>query len=389
MSLEVALLGRERLPELYRFRHSVFFEELGALLSPEQIERGLMTDALDEVAFNYALLDGSDIVGSLRFVDLHRVVARAELVKKYSLEPIIERFGASGIAISGRLALAARYRSGIALIRLIAKGVEDARSRGIKVGVSDCSPYLLPFEERLGYRRYAEPFNDPVYGLKLPILLLGEGVKYLSSVRSPIARVAADFEGDETVEDWFQKTYPQFSAASGQLRPAKDQWERAAEVLGRRRSEQLPFLSGLDPEEVQVLFDGAVSLSVTRGHYLIRKGMKEDHLYLILRGGADAVDATGSVVQRFGAGDIVGESAFLTNSPRSSDVVVRECTECVLIDSRTLSRSDAKRSQLYEKVLRNIAWMLAPRLKAPDESLPRLRPPESVLAAPHLYPGSG
>ena len=362
MSLEVALVEREELPKLYRFRHSVFFDELGASLSQDQIDRAYMTDALDEGAFNYALFDGAEIVGSLRFADLHRTAAREELTRKYSLGPILERFGAPGIAIIGRLALAPRVRSGVALTRLITRGLEDARTRGIKVGVSDCSPYLLPFEERLGYRRYAAPFDDPVYGLKLPILLLGEGTAYLSAIRSPIARVAARFDRDNTVEDWFRTTYPEFAAVVGPPRSESLWRAKVAEILSGAHVEKCSLLAGLNPDEVELLLDGAVQLSVEAGHYLIRKGMKEDHFYLMLEGVADAVDATGRLLGQFGAGEVVGEMAFLTSSARSSDVRVSESARCLLISPRAFCH--AKRPQLYGKVMGNIARALALRLKA-------------------------
>ncbi|HTP50470.1 MAG TPA: cyclic nucleotide-binding domain-containing protein [Anaeromyxobacteraceae bacterium] len=359
MTLEVALVRREQLPELFRFRHGVFFEELRALLPEEEIERGYMTDPLDESAFNYVLLDGGEIVGSLRFVDFERVAARGDLERKYRLGPIVERFGASGIAIIGRLALAPRCRSGVALSRLISRGYEDARSRGIRVGVSDCSPYLLPFEERLGYRRYAPPFGDPVYGLKLPILLLGEGNAHLQTIRSPLARAAARFEADESVEEWFRATYPEFASVPG-LAPSS-----LAESLGELgRREASGFLAGLEAQEVRTLLDGAVPLTVPAGNFLIRKGMREDHIYLILEGTAEAVGAEHKVLHRFGAGDVVGEMAFLTNSTRSCDVIVREPTRCVLVHPHSIRRCAGRSPELYGKVMQNLARTVAIRLRA-------------------------
>src|SRR5207245_873638 len=124
MALEVHLLQREQLPDLYRFRYDVFFEELGALLSAEEIKRGYITDPLDTVAYNYGLYDGTAIVGSGRVVDLGRLPSYEELARKYALTPVISRFGIKAICHAGRLALAPSFRSGPALARLIMKVFE-------------------------------------------------------------------------------------------------------------------------------------------------------------------------------------------------------------------------------------------------------------------------
>jgi hypothetical protein len=360
VGLEVALLQRNELPELYRFRHDVFFGELRAHLSNEEVVRGYMVDALDEVAFNYALRDGPNIVGSLRTVDLERVPSLAELEKKYSLMPILDRFSADAACQVGRLAIAPQCRSGVALTKLIKKAYEDCvRLRRRKVVVSDCSPYLLPVWEALGYRCYGPAFNDPIYGLKLPILLLLEDVAHLKAVHSPFAAVAAKIgvKADDSVRSWFSNTYPQFSSnSSGST--------ASTHGLPEKWLEQHSLFLGLGPEEVHSLLRDEVIVEVRPRDYLILRGLKEEHLYFVLEGTVEAVDEAGNVLAQFGKGDFVGEMAFLTGAVRTADVVVREPAKCILITARTFSKLDAAQPALYGKVMRNIARTLAVRLQA-------------------------
>lgn len=73
MSLEVRLLESDQLSSLYRLRYEIFFRELGALLSEDEIRRGYLVDPLDEMGYNYGLYDSGRILGSIRVVDLARI----------------------------------------------------------------------------------------------------------------------------------------------------------------------------------------------------------------------------------------------------------------------------------------------------------------------------
>jgi CRP-like cAMP-binding protein len=364
MALEVRLLHSEQLPSLYRFRYDVFFGELGALLSKEEIKRGYISDPLDKQSYNYGLCDGDTIVGSIRVVDLGRLTSTVDYEKKYRLEPLIDKFGLKSLCHVGRLALKSTHRSGTALARLILKSYEDGLRRGLKTALSDCSPYLLPLYEKLGYRQYAEPFNDPIYGLKVPIMLFPADFAYVSRIRSPVAKIAAEFSADPSQHEWFAATYPAYHKELRNRPQREPDWlDSNSDLLATEHIQTHSLFHGLSKEEIHKLLGQAILVSAQPGDYLIRKGLKENHLYFILEGVVEAVHANGKTLFQFGKGDFVGEMAYLTDSPRSADVVAKQPVRCILINTSVLSRLESSRPDLYCKIMRNIARALAVRLR--------------------------
>jgi len=63
---------------------------------------------------------------------------------------------------------------------------------------------------------------------------------------------------------------------------------------------------------------------VEAGARVIEEGAAESHLFLIEDGAVEVLDASGQSLEVLSAGDLVGEFAFIENTPRSRDVVMRE-----------------------------------------------------------------
>ena len=365
MALSVRLLGQDALPELFRFRYDVFYQELSALLSPEEIRRGYMSDPLDEIGRNYGLYNASALVGAVRVVDLGDLPDPDAMNRRYKPTRFAPKFPLSEICHVGRLALAPNVRSGVALVRLIVPAFEEGRRRGLRLAVSDCSPYLLPLEEGLGYRQYAEPFNDPVYGLKLPIMLLLEDLEHLKAVKSPFVEAASHFPSDDTAGAWFSETFPEFVKRAAQAPADREHFlDVVAESVASEHIQRHSLFAGLNRSEIDALLNSSVRVVARPGDYLIRRGLKESHLYFILSGVVEVLDEGGRVLTPLGKGDFLGEIALLTGANRSADAVARETCECLLISARTLEGMLKTAPELYGKTMRNIARALAVRLRA-------------------------
>jgi len=63
---------------------------------------------------------------------------------------------------------------------------------------------------------------------------------------------------------------------------------------------------------------------VEAGAMVIEEGAAESHLFLIEEGVVEVLDASGQSVEVLSSGDLVGEFAFIENTPRTRDVVMRE-----------------------------------------------------------------
>jgi len=61
---------------------------------------------------------------------------------------------------------------------------------------------------------------------------------------------------------------------------------------------------------------------VAAGEQVIERGAAESHLFLIEEGTVEVLDDSGRTLEALCAGDLVGEFAFIENTPRSRDVVM-------------------------------------------------------------------
>jgi len=359
MSLEVRLIEPHRLTSLYRLRYEIFFRELGALLSEQEIRQGYMADPLDEIGYNYGLYDSGRILGSIRVVDLARIPETESILKRFSLERIVTQVGLESICLVGRLALAPVCRSGIALAKLCLKAYEDGRKRHLKAAISDCSPYLLPLYTKLGYHCYGDVINDPLYGPKLPILLLLEDASYLSAIRSPFAKIAAEFPVSTSMTDWFNNTFAAGRVKAGDpIYSDSASLDVTADLMGTEHLQRHSLFFGFSQAEIFELLHDAVLLYPKPGDYLIRKGLREKHLLFVLDGRIATLDRSGRPSILHGKGDVVGGDGFLVDCPRTADVVVHTAAKCLLINGRTLERLESVRPLLFTKVLRNVGRSL-------------------------------
>jgi GNAT superfamily N-acetyltransferase len=170
VGVSVALAASpEHRRQLFELRRRVYVTELGGTFPESVVANGQLREQVDDVAFNYALLDQGRVVGSLRVADLHRIDA-TPVIARYRLETLVSRLGLEAFTLAGRLALEPAYRNGGHMLHLVDRAYRDARARGISYAVSDCSPCLVPLYLRLGYRVQGDAFDDPIFGAKIPII---------------------------------------------------------------------------------------------------------------------------------------------------------------------------------------------------------------------------
>jgi len=128
-----------------------------------------------------------------------------------------------------------------------------------------------------------------------------------------------------------------------------------------------PLFEGLSDQELQQLVDNATPVSLRAGETLIKQGETGDSAYVVLKGGFEIQKQSGPSLIKIDVrnpGEIIGEMALLSNSPRSATVVA-------VIDSEALCISQ----DVFENLLSTspsaamavLHWILA-RL-AQNESL--------------------
>jgi signal transduction histidine kinase len=95
-----------------------------------------------------------------------------------------------------------------------------------------------------------------------------------------------------------------------------------------------PLFTGLSDDELQQLMDNAKPVSLRAGEYLMRQGDPGDSAFVVVKGEFEVNKQSGQSVIKIDVrnpGDVLGEMALLSRSPRSASVIaITDCeTLCI------------------------------------------------------------
>ncbi|MFK0691144.1 cyclic nucleotide-binding domain-containing protein [Mesorhizobium sp. IMUNJ 23033] len=193
----------------------MFVEELRFRHPEADHQRREISDDLDQWSTIYAIIDQhEEVLGTLRCTVLGDVPNQDEILERRQLRPFAERFGVVSIATTSRFMLDRRIRKSSAIRRFIDVGVDLALARGVRFNFGETNSIWLRYFERLGYRRFTEGVNDPVFGYHLPIVMLVRDMSYLRRAKSPLLRLFAEHEHDREAADWFARYASDYRALS-------------------------------------------------------------------------------------------------------------------------------------------------------------------------------
>jgi CRP-like cAMP-binding protein len=322
-------------------------------------------DEHDAHGVSYALFDEGAIVGSLRCLYIDELPDPSALVSKFALQPALDTFGPAAIATTSRFMLDPRLRHGTAILRLMQAAYDDARARGVRLNYGDCSPHMLEFYERMGYRRYTRAYNDTWLGFKMPIVMLTGDRALFDRVGSPLARIAASHGDDVEAREWFARTYPGYlDLETASLLPEGSFFDLLAQCVASDPLHAVALLRELSREEADRFLSRATLVEAQEGDVVVRQGDREDTVYVLLSGIVEVVldGNEAKPLRALGAGDVFGEIGFLTGTRRTASVIARAPSDIVVLSGAFLKRFLRQEPLVAAKVLFNLSTILAARL---------------------------
>jgi len=129
----------------------------------------------------------------------------------------------------------------------------------------------------------------------------------------------------------------------------------------------MQFLARFTSPEATRLLDAGRRMQLGRGDYLIRRGDKGGDLYLVESGALEVVDTRSRpevVLEVLGPGALVGEMAFLDESPRAADVRATVDTTCCWWEHAQLLAYLAADTAFASTFYRSLAGTVADRARA-------------------------
>lgn len=339
--------------QVRELRYQVYWEEKHLGFEQVDHDRRAMTDPADERAHLWLAIDDGQPVGTVRVIWGGDSPFGSDVEENFSLQPFVEAVGPERIVIFGRFMVLPEYRSGLASALLLNAIAEFSFGRGVDVGFCDCEPHLVPFYESIGFRPYRSVYNDPVFGLKVPLVLLASDRRHLTSVDSFFLPMIPDSIAS-TVDPQLAALVRNPSVAG---RPSEVVAARFSAAADRSDS----FLAELSESDFELLCQKATVVDFEVGDVLIKAGHASRTLWLLLDGVVEvAVDERVVVIKS--AGQIVGEFALLLDEPRSAEVRAVSAGRAVALSDRTLQRLMTDAPGLAARFYFGLAGHLARRL---------------------------
>lgn len=177
------LTNADRPIDLYRFRYSVYVEEMRRPQRYANHDEKIIVDPLDETGYNVVAFDRGLIAGCVR-INFLRDGPIGDYAAFYEIEDL-DADRARRASICTRLMIRASNRRTAATLRIMMGVYDFALRRGIDTNYIDCNRHLVGFFKKFGYVDFGTKTHveyGPVTNMRLDL-----------RDRDRLARVASPF----------------------------------------------------------------------------------------------------------------------------------------------------------------------------------------------------
>jgi hypothetical protein len=332
--------------EAFRFRYSVYVEELGRYGRIADHRGRRLVEPEDAYSVIYGARENGRWVGTARMtLGAHGFSARQ--IDQYGLEPFLADVPAELMAVGERMMVVPELRGSTLNAEMRDFQREDIRARGVRLLFGCCEPHLLSMNLSSGGRTYSEHnINSEDVGYMIPLLWI-EGDPEDLAAEAPSIKQALGRGG---------------AVHAASLMPPEKYWAQVEASLERLEREELHAFSGFDHSEVLDCIARSTIIECAAGDRVLKEGGSSRNLFLVLSGILE-VRHQGRLINVLGQGDIFGEMAFLLGLPRQTDVYAATPDVKILsLSEGTLRKLMDEEPALTAKLLFNISRMLCGRL---------------------------
>ncbi len=262
MAIKVRQIGVEdaAYEQVSQLRYDVYATEEGLALSDMDHERRTIQDAYDACSSIFAAFEGPRVIGTLRWTPMAAFQAQPAVSASFDAR----RLGAiEDQILVGRLVVALDRRGGAACQRLMTVASRAARDAGFTQAFLESSPRNVPLYEAIGCRLCHTVYDDPNFGLCVPMLLV------LDRPAAPLRR------GKRATE----------AKALGAVSSCRlmDPLHHAALISEIQATEASPW-KRLDVDTLTALLRSATVFDVPAGCTVLHRGSLAPEMFVVLSG---------------------------------------------------------------------------------------------------------
>jgi predicted GNAT family N-acyltransferase len=187
--------SKEELDALFRFRYSIYVEEMQRKQKYADHAAKTIRDPLDDFSKNITAWHDGKIIASLRLtwprdVEPGYFDAYRRLYSMDDFHDVAWRHH----SIVTRLMVDKSYRGTAMIVRFFSACYQFALERETEVSFMDCNDHLVKLFERIGWKTYKGKVNHEEYGLVTPMRLDLHDIAHFRAMKSPYAWAYQDWE---------------------------------------------------------------------------------------------------------------------------------------------------------------------------------------------------
>lgn len=345
----------------YQLAYEVFCTEMGTMQDLADHERRLVRDeAIERAHLVYARVDG-ELAGTLGILWGGDAPFPDYFTHGFDVPHFLPVVSHAQMSINIRFLVRKPFRGSVVPFRLIAEAARFQVTRGIRLGFCDCQPHLLPLYLGLGFRPCAPVFDQPGFGVMVPLAFSLSDFDYLRALHSPLLRSLPASLEDRPLAARIQALLPADPPVMPPTASGRGSQSALYHLLCQEHGDTSPF-SGLSEAEFSTLLAQSQLIECHRGQQVIVHDQGTQTVYVVLEGVVE-VCKDHTWLATLTAGEVVGEFAFLLHSKRTADVyAVSERVRLLALSPRTLHRLVASHSALATKFLLNLSRALTIKL---------------------------
>lgn len=350
---------------IYRLRYDVYVREMHMFADVADHAGGRLLDDHDQTARLILAEADGEAVGTMRLNWGGDAPISAEHRLTYGLDRFLTKIDPKQVNVITRLVVRPEYRRTDLTMGLIRLGATQVRALESTLQFCDCQPHLISMYEGLGFRPYATAYNDPHFGIMVPLVLVCADGERLASIHSPLEPIFRDWPPNAELPSLLS-----LIPESPPVRVAMPSKERldldVTQLLESRGPDRVSLFDDLDEDQVRRLLRRGHVIECSRGAFVLRRGQILRTLFVLLQGELEArID--GVPINTVGSGEMFGEVAFLLGIPRTVDLLASSPHARLLSLNeaavRKLIREDA---ELAAVIHLNVARALAVKLARRD-----------------------
>ena len=357
-------LGDDEKRAVYRFRYDVYVEEMGRYRASADHENRLLVEPEDDTARIFYASENGQVVGTGRFNWGGDAPLSARQIEHYSLQPFLDELPQDAIAVAERGMVAKHLRGTDLFMRMGGQFRSFVSEKRIQLIFGACEPHLLSLYLGNGQRTYSmRNINSPESGYLIPLVIVAEDVAYFRKIGAPQADSIKDFGEDARIPECVDRLITgSGSVLSQRLEAPSSYWGEVQDALRDLAESQLFPLDGLSEKELIRSLGKSSIIECRAGDRVLKKGGVARNMFIVLDGTLEVKDGD-TLVRVLGAGDIIGEMAFLLERPRTMDVyAATDDTRILSLSENTIRNMIASDPEFAAQLLLNISKILCMRL---------------------------